>query len=154
MRGLALLGLATASAAWVGAATAPHRAVVSHRAASPVAILDQLSKAADAAKGAAAEAVVAKKVADKLVKAKEKYNIPESYEPVMQGFFTSYMTQVYKAGKDMDTYEAVLTGVFKKVREMPAAREKEYILERPISLSQPTPKLTPHVSSCLRSSRT
>jgi glycerol-3-phosphate O-acyltransferase len=35
----------------------------------------------------------------------------------MQGFFTSYMTQVYKAGKDMDTYEAVLTGVFKKVLE-------------------------------------
>ena len=65
----------------------------------------------------------------------EKYNIPESYEPVMQGFFTSYMTQVYKAGKDMDTYEAVLTGVFKKVREKPAAPGK-IIYWRGLSLSQ------------------
>ena len=96
------------------------RAARGHRSAAPLAILDQISKAADAAKGAAAEAVVGQKVADKLAKAKERYDIPEAYEPVMQGFFTSYMTQVYKAGRDLDHYEGVLTGVFKKVR----AREK------------------------------
>ena len=42
----------------------------------------------------------AAKVEEKLAKAKEKYDIPASYEPVMKGFFTSYMTEVYKAGRD------------------------------------------------------
>ena len=49
---------------------------------------------------ACAEAIIAQKVEEKLIKAKEKYDIPEAYEPVMKGFFTSYMTEVYKAGKD------------------------------------------------------
>ena len=44
-----------------------------------------------------------------------QYPIPEQYEPVMQGFFTSYMTEVYKAGNDVDYYETVLTNLFKKV---------------------------------------
>jgi len=35
----------------------------------------------------------------------------------MQGFFTSYMTEVYKAGNDVDYYEKVLTSLFKKVLE-------------------------------------
>ena len=65
-------------------------------------IIDQLSKAADAAKGAAAEAIISKKVEEKLAKAKEKYSIPAKYEPIMQGLFTSYMTEVYKSGKDTD----------------------------------------------------
>jgi len=90
---------------------------VRHASAAPSMIMDQLSKAADAAKGAAAEAIVAEKVKKKLLAAKEKYPIPEKYEPVMQGFFTSYMTEVYKAGNDVDYYEKVLTNLFKKVLE-------------------------------------
>jgi len=101
------------TAAWVAPTALP--AAATRRAASPSMIMDQLSKAADAAKGAAAEAIVAKKVAEKLEKAKEKYSIPEEYEPVMQGFFTSYMTEVYKAGRDTDYYEKVLSNLFKKV---------------------------------------
>ena len=46
-----------------------------------------------------------------------QYPIPAEYEPVMQGFFTSYMTEVYKAGNDVDYYEKVLTSLFKKVLE-------------------------------------
>lgn len=140
-------GLCASTHAYGVQPMARHTAVVpasSQRAASgPTMILDQMAKAADAAKGAAAEAVVAKKVADKLAKAKEKvraargaffctrcffshtaefgvclqYPIPEKYEPVMQGFFTSYMTEVYKAGNDVDYYEKVLTNLFKKVLE-------------------------------------
>ena len=69
---LLLLGLCTpVAAAWVGhAASAP---VV--RAGTPAMIIDQLSKAADAAKGAAAEAIVAEKVKKKLLAAKEKVHI-------------------------------------------------------------------------------
>ena len=117
-----LLSALSASAVAYGAFVEPaalRPAVVSsrHAAAAPSMILDQMQKAADAVKGAAAEQVVAKKVADKLAKAKEKYPIPEKYEPVMQGFFTSYMTEVYKAGNDVDYYEGVLTNLFKKVLE-------------------------------------
>lgn len=80
-------------------------------------IIDQMKKAADDLKGAAAETIIAQKVTDKLEKAKEKYNIPEKYEAVMVDLFTSYMTEVYKAGKDTDHFEGLLTQLFKKVLE-------------------------------------
>ena len=90
----------------------------SQRAAvAPTMIIDQLKKAADDAKGAAAEVVVAQKVAKKLADAQDKYDIPAKYVDVMGGFFTSYMTEVYKAGRDVDYYETVLTSLFKKVLE-------------------------------------
>merc|ERR1719409_2381052 len=119
---LALCVTATVGATWVGAPAARHAASAPaaasrHAAAAPAMIMDQIQKAADAAKGMAAEQIVAKKVEEKLAKAKEKYPIPAAYEPVMQGFFTSYMTEVYKAGNDVDYYEKVLTNLFKKVLE-------------------------------------
>ena len=46
-----------------------------------------------------------------------QYTIPAAYEPVMQSFFTTYMTEVYKAGKDTDHYEKVLTTLFKQILE-------------------------------------
>lgn len=97
-------------------------AMASSRAAvSPAMILDQMKKMADDAaadlKGAAAEAVVAQKVAKKLADAQEKYEIPQKYLDIMGGFFTSYMTEVYKSGNDVDYYEKVLTSLFKKVLE-------------------------------------
>ena len=118
-----LLALATAAATAWSPHAAPARpgyagGAVGRAAAAPaVMIIDQMRSAADAAKGAAAEAIVAKKVADKLERAKEKYDIPESYVGVMGGFFTSYMTEVYKSGKDMDEYEAILTELFTRVLE-------------------------------------
>jgi len=82
-------------------------------------VFDQMKEAADKAakevKGAAAEVIVAEKVAKKLAAAQEKYDIPEQYLNVMEGFFTSYMTQVYKAGNDVDYYEKVLTSLFKQI---------------------------------------
>jgi len=87
------------------------------RSAPPAMILDQMKKAAKDLEGAAAEAIVRQKVEEKLAKAKEKYDIPEQYEGVMQGFFTSYMTSVYKAGRDTDYYETVLTRLFKEILE-------------------------------------
>merc|ERR1719387_1171499 len=79
--------------------------------------MDQLEKAAKEAKNAAAEVIVAQKVAAKLEAAQEKYDIPQDYLDVMSSFFTSYMTEVYKAGNDMDYYEDLLTQLFKKVLE-------------------------------------
>jgi glycerol-3-phosphate O-acyltransferase len=83
--------------------------------------LDEVKKAAEKAaaevKGAAAELVVQQKVAEKLARAQEKYDIPEKYMSVLGGFFTSYMTEVYKAGNDMDKYEALLSQLFQKVLE-------------------------------------
>jgi glycerol-3-phosphate O-acyltransferase len=87
------------------------------RVAAPAMILDQMKQAADELKGAAAEQIIAKKVEEKLTKAKEKYDIPEKYEGVMASLFTSYMTQVYKAGKDTDVFEGLLTQLFKRVLE-------------------------------------
>jgi glycerol-3-phosphate O-acyltransferase len=84
---------------------------------APKMIIEQMKKAADDLKGAAAETVIQQKVSDKLAKAKEKYTIPEKYEGVMADLFTSYMTEVYKAGKDTDKYEGLLTQLFKKVLE-------------------------------------
>jgi len=107
-----------ASASFLEPAVLPrHASALASRHATPTMILDQMQKAADAAKGAAAEVIIASKVEEKLAKAKEKYDIPASYEPVMKGFFTSYMTEVYKAGRDTDHYEKALTNVFKKVVE-------------------------------------
>lgn len=63
------------------------------------------------------QAIVKEKVAAKLAKAQEKYDIPEQYVNVMGGFFTSYMTEVYKAGNDVDYYEKVLTDLFRTVLE-------------------------------------
>jgi len=73
--------------------------------------------AAGEARGVVAEPIVAQKVAAKLEKAQEKYDIPDKWAAVMKGFFTSYMTNVYKAGNDVDYYETVLTELFKKVLE-------------------------------------
>ena len=84
------------------------------RAAAPSMIVGELEKAAAAVKGAAAEQVIRQKVEKKLAEAKEKYNVPEKYM-VMQGLFTSYMLEVYKAGADVDYYENVLTGMFGRV---------------------------------------
>jgi hypothetical protein len=96
---------------------APGRASTrSHaRSSSPFLIIDQMKSAATELKGAAAEAVVKQKVAEKLAKAQEKYDVPDKYMNVMSGFFTSYMTEVYKAGMDMDQYEGTLTTLFQKV---------------------------------------
>lgn len=84
-------------------------------------IIDQMQAAAKQAakdlENSAAEVIVAQKVSEKLKKAQEKYDIPERYMNVMSGFFTSYMTEVYKAGNDIDYYEKVLTELFKKVLE-------------------------------------
>ena len=85
------------------------------RAAAPSMIVGELEKAAAAVKGAAAEQVIRQKVEKKLAEAKEKYNVPEKYMAVMQGLFTSYMLEVYKAGADVDYYEQVLTGMFGRV---------------------------------------
>ena len=85
------------------------------RAAAPSMIVGELEKAAAAVKGAAAEQVIRQKVEKKLAEAKEKYNVPEKYMAVMQGLFTSYMLEVYKAGADVDYYENVLTGMFGRV---------------------------------------
>lgn len=82
---------------------------------APRMLLDQMKSAVTEIKGQAAEAIVQKKVAEKLERAKEKYAIPDKYLNVMSGFFTSYMTEVYKAGLDMDAYEATLTTLFSKV---------------------------------------
>mmetsp|Transcript_140778 Transcript_140778/g.259223 ORF Transcript_140778/g.259223 Transcript_140778/m.259223 type:complete len:426 (+) Transcript_140778:56-1333(+) len=89
----------------------------SRNGAAPTMIVDQLKKAADGVKGAAAETIIAQKVADKLEKASEKYDIPEKYMVIMKSLFTSYMTEVYKAGNDVDYYENILSTIFKKVLE-------------------------------------
>ena len=78
-------------------------------------IMDQVKAAATELKGQAAEVIVQQKVAEKLARAQEKYDVPDKYLDVMGGFFTSYMTEVYKAGLDMDTYEETLTVLFQKV---------------------------------------
>lgn len=83
--------------------------------AAPRMILDQVKAAAKELEGAAAEAIVAQKVGEKLARAQEKYDVPEKYMKIMTSFFTSYMTEVYKAGNDMDEYEKVLTELFTKV---------------------------------------
>ena len=96
------VGLLATASAYSVPTTFNGGAITTRHAAAPTMIIDQLSKAADAAKGAAAEAIISKKVEEKLAKAKEKYSIPAKYEPIMQGLFTSYMTEVYKSGKDTD----------------------------------------------------
>ena len=96
------VGLLATASAYSVPTTINGGAISTRHAAAPTMIIDQLSKAADAAKGAAAEAIISKKVEEKLAKAKEKYSIPAKYEPIMQGLFTSYMTEVYKSGKDTD----------------------------------------------------
>lgn len=131
MRLLPLLSVALSAAAYLEAPMAALRAPDARRtriATAPAMIIDQLKEAADSAKaaadaaatelkGAAAEVIVQQKVADKLAKAREKYDIPDKYVNVMEGFFTSYMTQVYLAGNDIDYYEKVLTDLFKQVLE-------------------------------------
>lgn len=89
-------------------------------AASPVAptmVIDKMTQAAENLKGAAIETVVAQKVEDKLAKAREKYEIPDKYMGILSSLFTNYMTEVYKAGKDVDKYESVLTEFFTQVLE-------------------------------------
>lgn len=81
----------------------------------PCMVIDQLKATVKDMKGQAAAAIVQQKVAEKLARAREKYTIPDKYVDVMGGFFTSYMTEVYKAGLDMDKYEATLTTLFSKV---------------------------------------
>lgn len=78
-------------------------------------VLDQMKSALQEIKGQTAAVIVQQKVADKLARAREKYTIPDKYVDVMGGFFTSYMTEIYKAGLDMDKYEATLTTLFSKV---------------------------------------
>ena len=114
-----LLGATTVGAAFVEppATTRLVSRTAMARATPAAMILDQMKAAAKAVEGQAAEAVVRQKVEAKLAKAKEKYNIPAEYEAIMQGFFTSYMTEVYKAGRDTDHYEKVLTKLFKQILE-------------------------------------
>jgi len=114
-----LLGAITVGAAFVEppATTRLVSRTAMARATPAAMILDQMKAAAKAVEGQAAEAVVRQKVEAKLAKAKEKYNIPAEYEAIMQGFFTSYMTEVYKAGRDTDHYEQVLTKLFKQILE-------------------------------------
>ena len=69
------------------------------------------------AKNAAAEQIVAKKVQDKMKAANEKYSVPQKYQTLMVSFFTSYMVEIYKANRDMDKYEGLLTQLMKKVLE-------------------------------------
>ena len=119
---IALTFGAAASAAFVEsplAARPSSSAAVRHAASAhaPTMIIDQLKDAAKAVEGAAAQQIVAGKVADKLAKAREKYDIPDKWAGIMEGFFTSYMTEVYRAGNDVDHYEKVLTSLFKKVLE-------------------------------------
>mmetsp|Transcript_4816 Transcript_4816/g.15237 ORF Transcript_4816/g.15237 Transcript_4816/m.15237 type:complete len:415 (+) Transcript_4816:33-1277(+) len=110
-----------ATAAAVHAPIRPVRGPAVSRAAAPAMVFDQLKKMVDdSAKGvkeAAAAAVVEKKVAEKLAKAQEKYNIPEKYTNLMTSFFTSYMTEIYINDRDMDKYESILTVLMKKVLE-------------------------------------
>jgi len=68
-----------------------------------------------AAKREAAAAIVEKKVAAKLEKVREKYNVPEKYLMTLGGFFTSFMTEVYMAGEDTDKYEELLSVLMKKI---------------------------------------
>jgi len=89
--GAALLAPPAPSAQMASCAVAKTR-----RTAPAAMILDQMKKAAKELEAAAAEEIVRRKVEEKLAKAKELYTIPEQYEGVMQGFFTSYMTEVYK----------------------------------------------------------
>merc|ERR1712087_412017 len=67
--------------------------------------------------GAAASAIVEKKVSEKLAAAQAKYDVPEKYLTLMRSFFSSYMTEIYMADRDMDKYEAILTRLMKKVLE-------------------------------------
>jgi len=118
MRTFAVLPLAAAvQGAFLEPPTMAYGMTRAARASSPAMIIDQMKAAAKELEGQAAEAIVAKKVADKLEKAQEKYDIPSKYIDVMGGFFTSYMTNVYKAGNDVDYYEKVLTQLFQKVLE-------------------------------------
>jgi len=121
-----LTAIVSASASFMDGSAMIRGAVptVSRPAVAPIMqvnVFDQMKDAADKAakevKGAAAEAIVKEKVAAKLAKAQEKYDIPEQYVNVMGGFFTSYMTEVYKAGNDVDYYEKVLTDLFRTVLE-------------------------------------
>lgn len=80
-------------------------------------VIEQMKAAVSEMKGQAAEVIVQQKVAEKLARAQVKYDIPEKYIDVMGGFFTSYMTEIYKAGLDMDEYEETLTTLFSKVLE-------------------------------------
>ena len=72
------VGLLATASAYSVPTTFNGGAITTRHAAAPTMIIDQLSKAADAAKGAAAEAIISKKVEEKLAKAKEKYSIPAS----------------------------------------------------------------------------
>ena len=82
---------------------------------NPTAILDQVHQLAGSAKAAAAEAVVGRKVAEKMEAARQKYTVPEKYMTLMTSFFTSYMTEIYLADRDLDEYEKTLTLLMKKV---------------------------------------
>mmetsp|Transcript_6059 Transcript_6059/g.18248 ORF Transcript_6059/g.18248 Transcript_6059/m.18248 type:complete len:413 (-) Transcript_6059:343-1581(-) len=109
--------LASADAVRPAVATRPPAV----RTAAPVMIMDQLKKIADdgalAVKQAAAEKVVGERVAAKLAAAQAKYDIPQKYTNLMQSFFTSYMTEIYLADRDLDEYEQILSTLMKKVLE-------------------------------------
>ena len=93
------------------------RGAAARASRAPAMIIEQMKAAAKDVENAAAEQIVKQKVQDKLTKAQEKYDIPEKWMNVMGGFFTSYMTSVYKAGNDLDYYEGLLTQLFKKILE-------------------------------------
>ena len=113
---LSLSLLAGASGAFV---EAPLYGAGARGARAPAAtmIIDQMKAAAREVELAAAAAIVQQKVKEKLEKAQEKYDVPEKYLAIMGGFFTSYMTEVYRSGNDVDYYEKTLTALFKKVLE-------------------------------------
>jgi hypothetical protein len=113
---LSLSLLAGATGAFV---EAPLRGAAARGARAPAAtmIIDQMKAAAREVELAAAAAIVQQKVKEKLEKAQEKYDVPEKYLAIMGGFFTSYMTEVYRSGNDVDYYEKTLTALFKKVLE-------------------------------------
>lgn len=79
---------------------------------------DGWSRISRAVRLVAANTIVERKVAEKLRVAQEKgIQIPEKYEMLMRSFFTSYMVEIFMAGKSMEKYEGLLSSLVKKVLE-------------------------------------
>jgi len=99
--------------------TRPGRLSTARCGAAPAMVIadpmKSLASGMKAAKREAAAAIVEKKVADKLEKVKEKYNVPDKYMVTLGGFFSSFMTEVYMAGYDTDKYEELLSTLMKEV---------------------------------------
>jgi len=72
------------------------------------------------------EMVIKQKVADKMTKAQEKYDIPDKYMTVLNSLFQTYMVEVYKGGQDVKYYETVMTDLFQKFLENAKAGGYEF----------------------------